>query len=105
MTGCKSLLRGEFGHLLPSLFGCHMAYMLSDTRFKNFSHIIRVWPDCSEKMLEVQQNDPSVFLVTDEELVGICIIIYGRNIAIVLICKYHSSLNSTLKLITFTQSF
>ncbi|CAG2250091.1 RNF213 [Mytilus edulis] len=64
---CKTLLRGEYGRLLPSLFGCHIVYAYQAARFNNFSHIVCVWPDCSEKVLEYQQGESKNFLVTDEE--------------------------------------
>ncbi|CAC5361652.1 RNF213 [Mytilus coruscus] len=63
---CRRLLRGEYGKLLPSLFGCHVAYSSQATRFKNFSHIVCVWPDCSEKIVAFQQKEANN-LVTDEE--------------------------------------
>ncbi|XP_052086034.1 E3 ubiquitin-protein ligase RNF213-like [Mytilus californianus] len=64
---CKTLLRGEYGRLLPSLFGCHIVYAYQAARFQNFSHIVCVWPDCSEKVLDYQQRESKNFLVTDEE--------------------------------------
>ncbi|XP_052062680.1 E3 ubiquitin-protein ligase rnf213-alpha-like isoform X2 [Mytilus californianus] len=68
IVGCKHLLRGEFGRLLPSILGCHMTFILHNTRFKNFSHIVHVWPECSQKILEFQQNKSSFYLVTEDEL-------------------------------------
>ncbi|XP_052062754.1 E3 ubiquitin-protein ligase rnf213-alpha-like isoform X2 [Mytilus californianus] len=68
IVGCKHLLRGEFGRLLPSILGCHMTFILQNTRFKNFSHIVHVWPGCSQKTLEFQQNQSSFYLVTEDEL-------------------------------------
>ncbi|XP_063441660.1 E3 ubiquitin-protein ligase rnf213-alpha-like [Mytilus trossulus] len=68
IVGCKYLLRGEFGRLLPSILGCHMTFILHNTRFKNFSHIVHVWPGCSQHMLEFQQSQSSFYLVTEDEL-------------------------------------
>jgi hypothetical protein len=69
MIGCKILIRGEYGRLLPSLLGCHMTYILHDARFKNFSHIVHVWPECSQKTIDFQQKESNFYLVTDEEMV------------------------------------
>ena len=78
MIGCKILIRGEYGRLLPSLLGCHMTYILHDARFKNFSHIIHVWPKCSQKAIDFQQKESNFYLVTDEEMV--CYLnIYSQN--------------------------
>ncbi|XP_071122875.1 E3 ubiquitin-protein ligase RNF213-like [Mytilus edulis] len=62
---CRKLLMGEYGKLLPSLLGCHIAYSSQATRFKNFSHIICVWQACSEKI--IQQKESNNLLVTNEE--------------------------------------
>ena len=29
-----------------------MTYILHDARFKNFSHIICLWPECGKKMVD-----------------------------------------------------
>lgn len=68
--GCRRLLRGEYGSLLPSLFGCHVAYSSQTARFKNVSHIVCVWTDCSEQVVAFQQKEANNILVTDEEIVS-----------------------------------
>ena len=75
IIGCKILIRGEYGRLLPSLLGCHMAYILHDARFKNFSHIVHVWPECSQKTMDFLQKESRFYLVTEDEIVC-CINIY-----------------------------
>ncbi|CAG2212879.1 RNF213 [Mytilus edulis] len=66
--GCKILIEGEFGRLLPSLLGCHMAHILHDVRLKNFSHIVHVWSGVSRRTVEFQQKESNFHLVTDEEI-------------------------------------
>ncbi|VDI72431.1 Hypothetical predicted protein [Mytilus galloprovincialis] len=66
--GCKILIEGEFGRLLLSLIGCHMTHILHDVRFKNFSHIVHVWPGVSRRTVEFQQKESNFHLVTDEEI-------------------------------------
>ncbi|XP_063404431.1 E3 ubiquitin-protein ligase rnf213-alpha-like [Mytilus trossulus] len=66
--GCKILIEGEFGRLLPSLLGCHMTHILHDVRFKNFSHIVHVWAGVSWRTVEFQQKESNFHLVTDEEI-------------------------------------
>lgn len=78
MTGCRQLITGEFGRLLPTLLGCHMAFILHDARFKNFSHIVHSWPDCSQKTIEFQQTESNFYLVTDEEFVS-CFYYFNLN--------------------------
>ena len=56
-VGCKQLFGGEFERLIPSLVGCHMTYILHDAQFKNFSHIICVWPECCKKMVDDKVSD------------------------------------------------
>ncbi|XP_071137099.1 E3 ubiquitin-protein ligase rnf213-alpha-like [Mytilus edulis] len=67
ITGCRHLVRGEYGRLLPSLLGCHMTYILNDMRFKNFANIVHIWPGCSQRILDFQQESSNFYLVTDEE--------------------------------------
>jgi pyoverdine/dityrosine biosynthesis protein Dit1 len=34
-----------------------MTYILHDAQFKNFSHIICVWPECCKKMVDDKVSD------------------------------------------------
>lgn len=71
--GAQKLLKGEYGNLLPTMFACHMVYETYSTRFKNFSHIMTVWPSCCEKIIDVQQTGKSN-LMTIDEIVSIGIV-------------------------------
>ncbi|VDI37174.1 Hypothetical predicted protein, partial [Mytilus galloprovincialis] len=68
VIGCRQLIRGEFGRILPSIVGCHMTFIQHDTRFKNFSNIVHVWPECSQKTLDYQQKQTTAHLVTQDEI-------------------------------------
>lgn len=70
VIGCRQLIRGEFGRILPSIVGCHMTFIQHDTRFKNFSNIVHVWPECSQKTLDYQQKQTTAHLVTQDEIVS-----------------------------------
>ncbi|XP_052087598.1 E3 ubiquitin-protein ligase rnf213-alpha-like isoform X5 [Mytilus californianus] len=64
--GAQKLLKGEYGNLLPTMFACHMVYETFSTRFKNFSHIMTVWPSCCEKIIDVQQTGKSNLMTIEE---------------------------------------
>ncbi|XP_052062678.1 E3 ubiquitin-protein ligase rnf213-alpha-like isoform X2 [Mytilus californianus] len=68
VIGCRHLIHGEFGRMLPSIVGCHMTFIQHDTRFKNFSNIVHVWPGCSQRTLDYQQKQSTAYLVTEEEI-------------------------------------
>lgn len=80
MIGCRQLIKAEFGRLLPSLVGLHMTYILHAARFKNFSYMVNVWPECSNKVLTFQQNE-SMYLVTEEEIVSLLKSYYSELLA------------------------
>ncbi|CAC5391523.1 RNF213 [Mytilus coruscus] len=67
-TGCRKMLRGEYGRLLSTMFSCHLVFNKYDTRFSNFSQIVCVWPDCSEAVLEFVKDNHNCNLVTSDEV-------------------------------------
>lgn len=84
---CENLLNGinmEFREGLPSVVmnfvAIHAVYSKTEPRLRNFASITRVWPDCSERIIEFQQKSAQFYLVTDQEMVSLCmtveIIIY-----------------------------
>ncbi|XP_052083737.1 E3 ubiquitin-protein ligase rnf213-alpha-like [Mytilus californianus] len=66
--GCRKMLRGEYGRLLSTMFGCHLVFNIYATRFSNFSHIVCVWQDCSKTMLEFMNDNHNCNLVTSDEV-------------------------------------
>ena len=71
LVGCKQLIRGEYGRLIPSLLGCHMTYILHDARYKNLSNSVNVWPECGQKMVDFQQEYSNFYLVSGDEIVSL----------------------------------
>ncbi|VDI48904.1 Hypothetical predicted protein [Mytilus galloprovincialis] len=67
-TGCRKMLRGEYGRLLSTMFGCHLVFNIYDTRFSNFSHIVCVWPDCSKAVLKFMKDNHNCNMVTSDEI-------------------------------------
>nr|XP_034331576.1 E3 ubiquitin-protein ligase rnf213-alpha [Crassostrea gigas] len=72
---CENLLNGinmEFREGLPSVVmnfvAIHAVYSKSEPRLRNFASITRVWPDCSERIIEFQQKSAQFYLVTDQEM-------------------------------------
>eukprot|EP00105_Crassostrea_gigas_P007930 XP_011422347.1 PREDICTED: E3 ubiquitin-protein ligase rnf213-alpha isoform X2 [Crassostrea gigas] len=72
---CKNLLNGvymEFGEGLPSVVmnfvAIHAVYSKTEPRLRNFASITRVWPGCSERIIEFQQKSAQFYLVTDKEM-------------------------------------
>jgi hypothetical protein len=70
-VGCKQLIRGEFGRLIPSLLGYHMTYILHDARYKNLSNVVNVWPECGQKMVDFQPKNSNCYLVSEDEIVSL----------------------------------
>lgn len=70
VIGCRILLKGEYGNLLPSMVACHVIYELNGFRFKTFSSIVCVWPKCCKRILQVQETKQNN-LVTTEEIVSL----------------------------------
>lgn len=75
---CENLLNGinmEFSEGLPSVVmnfvAIHTVYSKSEPRLRNFASITRVWPECSERIIEFQQKSAQFYLVTDQELVSL----------------------------------
>lgn len=63
------LLKGEYGNILPSMVACHVVYELHSAQFTNFSHVVCVWPECCEKIFQIQKSGQNI-LVTTEEIVS-----------------------------------
>uniref|UniRef100_A0A8W8MG84 B box-type domain-containing protein n=1 Tax=Magallana gigas TaxID=29159 RepID=A0A8W8MG84_MAGGI len=71
----ENLLNGinmEFREGLPSVVmnfvAIHAVYSKTEPRLRNFASITRVWPGCSERIIEFQQKSAQFYLVTDQEL-------------------------------------
>ena len=75
MIGCKQIIKGEIGRLFPALVGCHATFQSHGARFRNFSDIVFVWPECSERTLKFQGVDQELmYLVTTDEIVSFYIV-------------------------------
>ncbi|XP_076109129.1 E3 ubiquitin-protein ligase rnf213-alpha-like [Mytilus galloprovincialis] len=70
MVGCTQIIQGEVGRLFPALVGCHAAFHHHKARFRNFSDIVHVWPECCEKVAKFQDNaeQEMMYLVTADEI-------------------------------------
>lgn len=82
---CENLLNGinmEFREGLPSVVmnfvAIHAVYSKTEPRLRNFASITRVWPDCSERIIEFQQKSAQFYLVTDQELVSLIFSNFGN---------------------------
>lgn len=71
MVGCRQIIQGEVGRLFPALVGCHATFHHYRARFRNFSDIIHVWPECCEKVAKFQEHAEKemMYLVTADEIV------------------------------------
>ncbi|XP_071137105.1 E3 ubiquitin-protein ligase rnf213-alpha-like [Mytilus edulis] len=70
MVGCRQIIQGEAGRLFPALVGCHAAFNHHRARFRNFSDIVHVWPECCEKVAKFQEqtDQEMMYLVTTDEI-------------------------------------
>ncbi|CAC5380698.1 RNF213 [Mytilus coruscus] len=70
MVGCTQIIQGEVGRLFPALVGCHAAFHHNRARFRNFSDIVHVWPECCEKVAKFQElaEQEMMYLVTADEI-------------------------------------
>ncbi|CAG2239384.1 RNF213 [Mytilus edulis] len=70
MVGCKQIIQGEVGRLFPALVGCHAAFHHHKARFRNFSDIVHVWPECCEKVAKFQEHaeQEMMYLLTADEI-------------------------------------
>ena len=68
--------------MFPALVGCHATFQSHGARFRNFSDIVFVWPECSERTLKFQEGADQelksqegadkelMYLVTTDEIVS-----------------------------------
>ncbi|CAC5422253.1 RNF213 [Mytilus coruscus] len=70
ITSCKLIIKGEIGRLFPALIGCHKGFEIFGPRFRNFSDILHVWPECCEKVLKFEEESDKemMYLLTDDEI-------------------------------------
>ncbi|XP_033741837.1 E3 ubiquitin-protein ligase rnf213-alpha-like [Pecten maximus] len=66
--GSSSILQHQAGDGVAMLIAIHLAYHQNVSRFRNFSSLNRVWPECSETIIDFQASSPNFFLCTDEEM-------------------------------------
>ncbi|VDI21571.1 Hypothetical predicted protein, partial [Mytilus galloprovincialis] len=71
VIGCKMLLKGEYGNILPSMVACHVVYELHSAQFTNFSHVVCVWPECCERIFQIQKSGQNILVTTEEITIDI----------------------------------
>lgn len=62
--------RGGLPSVVMNFVAIHAVYSKTEPRLRNFASITRVWPDCSEKIIEFQQKSSQFYLITDQEMVS-----------------------------------
>ncbi|XP_069105343.1 E3 ubiquitin-protein ligase RNF213-like [Argopecten irradians] len=66
--GSSTIVRHKAADGLAMLIAVHLAYQEAVSRFRNFSSLNRVWPECSEAIIDFQESSPNFFLCSNEEM-------------------------------------
>ncbi|XP_060085808.1 E3 ubiquitin-protein ligase RNF213-like [Ylistrum balloti] len=66
--GSGLILQHQTGDGMAMLVAIHLAYLQTISRFRNFSSLSRVWPECSESIIDFQDSSPNFFLCSSEEM-------------------------------------
>ncbi|XP_021342051.1 E3 ubiquitin-protein ligase rnf213-alpha-like, partial [Mizuhopecten yessoensis] len=66
--GSATILQHQAGDGVAMLVAIHLAYRQNISRLRNFSSLNRVWPECSETIIDFQESSPNFFLCSGEEM-------------------------------------